>query len=66
MTMADLREYAQFNRDFAAEVQAAKKAGKTVDEIAATWKIPAKYAGYAEPNPARLRGNIELVFNETR
>ena len=66
MMPADLKEYAQFNKDFANDVIAAKKAGKTVDESAATWKIPAKYAGYAEPIPARLRGNIELVFNETK
>jgi glyoxylase-like metal-dependent hydrolase (beta-lactamase superfamily II) len=66
MTMADLREYAQFNRDFAAEVQAAKKAGKSVDEIAGTWKIPAKYAGYAAPAAPRLKANVQIVFDETK
>src|SRR5436190_15752290 len=49
MTVADLREYAQFNRDFANDVRAAKTAGKSADEVAKTWKIPAKYAGYATP-----------------
>ena len=49
MTMADLREYAQFNKDFCSDVQAAKKAGKSVDEVAASWKIPAKYTGYTDP-----------------
>ena len=34
MTMNDLQEYAEFNREFLTAVQAAKKAGKTVDEIA--------------------------------
>jgi hypothetical protein len=66
MTVADLREYAQFNRDFMAEMQAAKKAGKSVDEVAKTWKIPAKYTGYAPPAEMRLRHNIQLVFDETR
>lgn len=66
MTLADLREYAQFNKDFASDVIAAKKAGTSVDEIAKTWKIPAKYVGYGAPNEARLRGNVDLVFNETR
>ena len=34
MTVADLREYAQFNRDFANDVRAAKAAGKSADEAA--------------------------------
>ena len=34
MTVADLKEYAAFNNEFAAAVQAAKKAGKTPDEVA--------------------------------
>ena len=53
MTMADLREYAEFNHDFLADVRAGKKAGKSVDEVANSWTIPAKYAGYAAPQPAR-------------
>src|SRR5712692_6479554 len=42
MTMNDLKEYAQFNRDFLKDVSEAKKAGKSVDEVANTWKIQAK------------------------
>ena len=41
MTVADLREYAAFNNEFAATVQAAKKAGRTPDEVAASYTIPA-------------------------
>ena len=66
MTVADLKEYAAFNNDFAAAVQAAKKAGKTPDEVASTWKIPAKYTGYAEPAAARLRANVQIVWDETK
>jgi hypothetical protein len=47
-------------------VQAAKKAGKTPDEVASTYKIPAKYMGYAEPQAARLRANVQIVWDETR
>lgn len=66
MSLADLKEYAVFNREFATEVAAAKKAGKTVDEVFTTWKMPEKYAAdYAAPNQTRLRSNIELVFKET-
>ena len=66
MTVADLKEYAQFNNDFAAAVQAAKKAGRTPDETATSWKIPAQYKGYAEPQPARLRANVQVVWDETK
>ena len=66
MTVADLRQYAEFNNEFAAAVQAAKKAGKTPDEVASTWKIPAKYTGYGEPAAARLRANVQVVWDETK
>ena len=66
MTPADLREYSQFNKDFAAAVQAAKKAGRTVDEVATSWTIPAKYQGYAAPAAARLKSNVQIVFDETK
>jgi glyoxylase-like metal-dependent hydrolase (beta-lactamase superfamily II) len=66
MTVADLKEYAAFNNDFAAAVQAAKKAGRTPDEVATTWRIPAKYTGYTEPAAARLRANVQVVWDETK
>jgi len=66
MTVADLKEYATFNDEFAATVQAAKKAGKTPDEVASTYKIPAQYKGYAEPAAARLRANVQVVWDETK
>jgi len=64
MTWADLKEYSDFNRDFVNDVRAAKAAGRTVDEIASTWKVPGKYAGYGTPQPARLKANVEVVYNE--
>jgi cyclase len=64
MTRADLREYVDFNRDFLSDVRAAKNAGKTVDELASSWKIPAKYSGYADPQPGRLKSNIQVTYDE--
>jgi cyclase len=66
MTVADLAQYAEFNNDFAKDVRAAKKAGKTVDEVAAIWAIPAKYSGYAKPAAARLKANVQIVFDESK
>ena len=62
MTAADLREYVELNREFLADMRAAKQAGKTVDEVAAAWKIPAKYAGYGTADPNRLKNNIRLAY----
>jgi hypothetical protein len=47
-------------------VQAAKKAGRTPDEVAASWKIPAQYQGYTEPAAPRLRANVQVVWDETK
>jgi glyoxylase-like metal-dependent hydrolase (beta-lactamase superfamily II) len=66
MTIADLQQYAEFNRDFLAFVQAGKKNGKSVDEIAAGWQAPARYTGYGTPDAARLKGNIEAILNELK
>src|SRR5205809_3775759 len=63
MTMNDLQEYAQFNREFLSAVQEAKKAGRSPDEVAKSWTMPAKYAGYAAPQPARLQSNVQVIFN---
>ena len=46
-TFADLKEFAQFNRDFVTWAQAELKAGKTPEEAAAEWTVPAKYQGYS-------------------
>ena len=64
MTWADLKEYSEFNRDFLNDVRAAKKAGRTVEEIASSWKIPAKYVGYGAPQAARLMSNVQIVYSE--
>jgi glyoxylase-like metal-dependent hydrolase (beta-lactamase superfamily II) len=66
MTMSDLQQYAQFNREFLAAVQEAKKAGKTPEDTAKSWTMPAKYAGYAAPQPARLLANVQIIYSETK
>src|SRR2546422_4503159 len=66
MSMADLREYAEFNKEFLAVVREAKKAGKSVDDVAKTWKMPAKYTGYGAPQEARLKANIQVIYDELK
>jgi glyoxylase-like metal-dependent hydrolase (beta-lactamase superfamily II) len=66
MTIADLREYAQFNREFANAVREGKKSGRSIDEIAGSWKMPDTFKGYAQPQPPRLRSNVEVIYNEIK
>ena len=63
-TWQDLNQWAAFNRDFLEMVRAGRSAGKTVDEIAATWTTPATYTGYAAPNPAGVKRNIQVIVDE--
>jgi glyoxylase-like metal-dependent hydrolase (beta-lactamase superfamily II) len=66
MTMNDLREYADFNRDFLNAVREGKAAGRTVEEIAKSWTNPAKYVGYAAAQGGGLQRNVQVVFNELK
>jgi glyoxylase-like metal-dependent hydrolase (beta-lactamase superfamily II) len=66
MTVADLREYSAFNGDFLQAVKDAKKAGTAADALAASWKVPEKYTGYAAPQAARLKSNVEVVLKELK
>jgi glyoxylase-like metal-dependent hydrolase (beta-lactamase superfamily II) len=64
MTPADLQEYAAFLGEFVDAVRAAKKAGQTAEQVAASWKAPEKYAKYGMPPAPRLQGIVELVYKE--
>jgi glyoxylase-like metal-dependent hydrolase (beta-lactamase superfamily II) len=72
MTMADLKEYADFNTEFARFVQTGKKSGQTPSQIAESWKMPDKYKGYAplvdkEGKPIlRILTNVEVIFAEIK
>jgi hypothetical protein len=66
MTMKDLEEYGQFIGDFVNAVREGQKAGRTIDEVAGSWKIPEKYAGYGSPQATRLRANVEVIYNEVK
>jgi len=65
-TPADMKEFAEFVREFVTTVQASKKAGKTSDEAAAAWSTPAKYKGYAAANPDRAKAYAAVIYAETK
>ncbi|MNC92708.1 hypothetical protein D3C83_91800 [compost metagenome] len=64
--MADVKMYSEFIREFVDAVRAAKKAGRTIDDVARTWKVPERFtaAGYAQPPEARIRPNVEVIWKE--
>ena len=65
-TPAEMKEFAEFVREFVTTIQAAKKAGKTSDEAAAAWSTPAKYKGYAPANPDRAKAYAAVIYAETK
>jgi cyclase len=81
LTMTDLKTYADFTREFVQTVQAAKKAGRTIDDVVSSWKVPERFQkeGYLTPEEiqqllrwspavqtARLRSTVEIIWNETK
>jgi len=65
MKPADLKEWAEFNDDFLTAVREGKAAGRTVEQIASSWTLPAKYQGYTI-DPKRAQTNVEAIFKELR
>ena len=64
MTMNDLREYADFSREFVTDVLAQKKAGRSAPEVVKSWTAPAKYATYQVARDM-LFSNVMLIYQET-
>ena len=66
VTIADVQMYSEFIRDFVSSVRAAKKAGQSIDDVVNSWKVPERYtqAGYLQPQPARIRPNVEVLWKE--
>src|ERR1051325_7994082 len=66
-TFADLKEYADFNKDLVAWMRAGLKAGKTPEQLAAEWKLPQKYKDYSEtvsPLMGGMVGRIQTLQKE--
>ena len=67
MKPADLREYATFNADFVTWVRGEIKAGKTVEQAAADYKLPERYKGYAISTfLGGIKNNIQVAYNELK
>jgi cyclase len=62
-TLPDLQEYQKFMNDFVAAVRAANKAGKSVDEAAASINLNSKYPGYKNE---RYKPAIMAIYDELK
>lgn len=66
--VAEMKEYGEFIREWVGFVQAAKKAGRTIDDVLNTWKVPERFKGYtqAQPGMGSWRANAQVIWDETR
>jgi glyoxylase-like metal-dependent hydrolase (beta-lactamase superfamily II) len=63
MRWNDLVEYADFNRDLAASVTAAIRAGATVDQAVARLAVPDRYRGY---DLSRTKAYVQAIYDELK
>ena len=65
----DLKEYADFTQDFVTFARSEMKAGKTADQAAAEYKVPAKYKGYivsVNPQFGSVKANLQIIYDELK
>jgi glyoxylase-like metal-dependent hydrolase (beta-lactamase superfamily II) len=68
-TWNELKEYADFTQDFVTWAGNEMKAGKTVDQAAAEYKVPARFKEYVvtvNEQFANVKGNVQTVYNEVK
>ena len=63
-TWSDLREYADFSRDFVRHAEAARKAGKSVAQAAAEYKVPERFKGYVAGVMVPPEANLKIAYDE--
>jgi len=68
-TWDELKEYADFSQDFVTFARNEMKAGKTADQAAAEYKVPAKFKGYVvtiNEQFASAKSNLQTAYNELK
>lgn len=68
-TFNDLKEYAQFTKDFVAYAEASMKAGKSAEQAGKEYKIDPKYKGYVvsvSPMFGGAQGNLQIAYEELK
>jgi cyclase len=68
-TMNDLKEYAAFTKNFVDFARASVKAGKSVEQAAAEYKVPPTFKGYAaslNPSFGGATANLQIAYEELK
>jgi cyclase len=68
-TWNDLQEYQAFMTDFVTFARDEMKAGKSVDQAAMEYKVPAKYKGYvvsANPMFGNAKDDLQIAYTELK
>ena len=66
---SDFKEYADFTQEFVVFARGQFDAGKTVDQAAAAYAVPAKYKGYItaiDPSFEGAKANLQIVYDELK
>ena len=64
MAPDDLAEFADYVSEFVDAVRAAKQAGRSVEEFAASWTASARFSGYDAATEQRLQANAQIIYDE--
>ena len=68
-TWNDLKDYASFTSDFVAYAESSMKAGKSVEQAAAEYKVAPKYKGYVVTIAEGFvtpKGNLQMAYDELK
>ncbi len=68
-TWNDLKDYASFTNDFVAYAEASMKAGKSVEQAAAEYRVAPKYKGYVVTIAEGFvtpKGNLQMAYDELK
>ena len=67
-TVAELKEYAEFVREFVTAVRNTKSSGGTVEDVVKKWSRPAKFAGagYGPADPKRVMADAQVIWDEIK
>lgn len=61
---ADLEQYAEWHRHFVEVAKGAKAAGKSAEQAANEYVIPARFAGYTRSGPTTIQSDIQIIYDE--
>ena len=64
MTRNELREYAEFMGSLVATIREGKEAGRSIDDIADAWEIPARFVGYSAQPQERVKPFLQVIYDE--